>query len=158
MGQNKNKSIIIHKIPRFPQATKPITTNKNCNNQHGRSPAVPTTATCKNDQDCQGQQQQSALHAPQIPLPPSQGKPPATKTGSRDDHQLYQQLQPARTIRIVKDNNSKEHFILHRYLCHHHKGNHLQQKQVDYQQLYQQPNNLLKVLTANVQSLSPKDL
>ena len=46
-------------------------------------------------------------------------------------HQQYQQLQTARTIRIVKDNNSKVHFILHRYLCHHHKGNHLQQKQVE---------------------------
>ena len=52
LGQNKNKSIITHKIQRWPQATKPITTNKNCNNQQGRSPTVPTTATCKNDKDC----------------------------------------------------------------------------------------------------------
>ena len=70
-------------------------------NQQG--PTVPTTATFKNDNDCQGQQQQRALRTPQIPLSPSQGKPPATKTG-----------------RVI------------------------------------QPNNLLKVLTANVQSLSPK--
>ena len=50
---------------------------------------------------------------------------------SRYDHQQYQQLPPARTIRIVKDNNNKGHFVLHRYLCHHHKGNLQQQKQVD---------------------------
>ena len=50
---------------------------------------------------------------------------------SRDDHQQYQQLQPARMIKRVKDNNSKEHFILHRYLCHHHKRNLQQQKQVE---------------------------
>ena len=73
--------MIIHKIQRWPQATKPITTNKNCNNQQGRSPTVPTTVTSKNDKDCQGRQQQSAPHTPQIPLSPSQGKPPATKTG-----------------------------------------------------------------------------
>ena len=64
---------------------------------------VQTTATCKNDKECQGQQQLRALYTPQIHVSPSQGKPPATKTG-----------------RIT------------------------------------QPNNLLKVLTANVQSLLPK--
>ena len=95
--------MIIHEIQRWPQATQPIMTNKNYNNQQGWSPTVPTTATCKNDKDCQGQQQQRALHTPQIPLSPSQEKPPATKTG-----------------RLI------------------------------------QPNNLLKVLTANVESLSPK--
>ena len=102
-GENKNKSMIIHKKQRWPQATKPTTTNKNYNNKQGRSPTVPTTATCKNDKGCQGQQQQRALHTPQVPLSPSQAKPPATKT-----------------VRII------------------------------------QPNNLLKVLTANVQSLPPK--
>ena len=70
LGKNNNKSIIIHKIQRWPQPTKPITTNKNCNNQQGRSPTVPTTATCKNAKDYQGQQLQSALHTPQIPLSP----------------------------------------------------------------------------------------
>ena len=73
------------------------------NNQQGRSPTVSTTARCKNDKDCQGQQQQRALHTPQKPLSPSPGKPTETKTG-----------------RLI------------------------------------QPNNLLKVLTANLQSLSPK--
>ena len=96
--------MIIHKKQRWPQAIKPTTTNKNDNNKQGRSPTVPATATCKNDKECQGQQQQQrALHTPQIPLSPSQGKPRATKTG-----------------RII------------------------------------QPNILLKVLTANVQSLPPK--
>ena len=95
--------MIIQKIQSWPQATKPITTNKNYNNQQGRSPIEPTTATGKKDKDCQGQQQQRALHTPQIPLSPSQGKPPATKTGMLIQH-----------------------------------------------------NNLMKVLTANVQSLSPK--
>ena len=71
--------MIIHKIQRWKQATNPITTNKNYNNQQGRSPTVPTTATCKNDNECQGQQQQRALHTLQIPVSPSQGKPPATK-------------------------------------------------------------------------------
>ena len=95
--------MIIHKIQRLPQATKPITTNKSYNNQQERSPTVPTTATCKNDKECQGQELQRALHTLQIPVSPSQGKPTATKTG-----------------RII------------------------------------QPNNLLKVFTANVQSLPPK--
>ena len=81
LGKHKNKSMIVYKIQRWPQATKPITTNKNYNNQQGRSPTVPTTTTCKNDKECQGQQQQIALHTPQIPVSPSQGKPPATKTG-----------------------------------------------------------------------------
>ena len=103
-GANKSKSMIIHEIQRWPQATQPITTNKKYNNQQGRSPTVPKTATCKNDKNCQGKQQQRALHTPQIPTSPSQGKPPATtKTG-----------------RLI------------------------------------QPNNLGKVLTANVRSLSPK--
>ena len=53
--------MIIHKIQRFPQATKPIMTNKNYNNQQGRSPTVAATATC-NDKECQVQQQQRALH------------------------------------------------------------------------------------------------
>ena len=65
-------------------------TNKNCNNQQERSPAVPTTATCKNDKDCQGQQQQSALDTAQIPLSPSQGEPPAargtTSQGDKGNH------------------------------------------------------------------------
>ena len=45
-GKNKNNSMIIHKIERWPQATNPITstTNKNYNNHQGRSPTVPTTA------------------------------------------------------------------------------------------------------------------
>ena len=84
-------------------SNKTITTYKNYNNQQGRTPTVPTTATCKNDKDCQGEQQQRALHTPQIPLSLSQGISPATKAG----------------------------LLIH-------------------------PNNLLKVLTANVQSLSPK--
>ena len=71
---NMNKSMIIHKIQRWPQATKPIRTNKNYNNQQGWSTTLPTTATCKND-------------------------------------------------KTVKDNNNKELFILHRYLCHHNKEN-----------------------------------
>ena len=79
LWKNKNKSMIIHKIQRWQQATKPITTIKNYNNQQGRSPTVPSTATCKNDKECQGQQQQRALHTPQIHVSPSQGKSPATK-------------------------------------------------------------------------------
>ena len=70
LGKTKNKSMIIHKKQRWPQATKPTTTYKNYNNQQGGSPTVPTTATCKNDKECQGQQQQRALHTPQIPLSP----------------------------------------------------------------------------------------
>ena len=62
LGKTKNKSMIIHKKQRWAQATKPTTTNKNYNNQLGRSPTVPTTVTCKNDKECQGQQQQRALH------------------------------------------------------------------------------------------------
>ena len=50
---------------------------------------------------------------------------------SRDNHQQYQQLHPARMIGTAKDNNNQQHFILHRYLCHYHKGHFLQQKQVD---------------------------
>ena len=34
-----------------------------------------------NDTDCQGQQQPTALHTPQIPSSPPGGKPPRTKTG-----------------------------------------------------------------------------
>ena len=62
-----------------------------------------------------------------------QNRSPPTKITiiSRDDHQQYQQLQPARTMKSVKDNNSNEHFILYRYLCHHHKGNLQQQKQAE---------------------------
>ena len=60
-------------------------------------------ATSKNDKDCQGQQQPTALLTPHMPPSPSQGKPPPTKTG-----------------RLI------------------------------------QPNNLLRVLIANIQSLSPK--
>ena len=88
--------MIINKIQGWPQATQPITTNKNDNSEQGRSPTVQTTATSKNNQDC-GQQQPTAPHSP------SPGKPPPTETG-----------------RLI------------------------------------QPNNLLKVLTLNVQSLSPK--
>ena len=73
--------MIIHKIQRWPQQTKHILTDKNYNNQQGRSPAVPTTATCKNDKDYQRQQHQRTLHTPQISLSPPKGKPPATKTG-----------------------------------------------------------------------------
>ena len=87
----------------WPQATQPITTNKNDNNQKGRSPTVQTTATSKNDKDCQEQQQPKAPHTPQVPPSPPPGKPPPTKMG-----------------RLI------------------------------------QPNNLLKVPIANVQSLSPK--
>ena len=56
--------MIIHKIQGWPQATKPITTDKNDNNQQGRSPTVSTTATSKNDKDCHGQQQPNALRTP----------------------------------------------------------------------------------------------
>ena len=56
-GKNKNKSMIIHKTQRWPQAAKPITTNKKYNNQQGLSLTVQTAATCKNDKECQGQQQ-----------------------------------------------------------------------------------------------------
>ena len=103
LGQNKNKSMIINKIKGWPQATQPIMTNKNDNNQQGQSPTVHTTATSKNNKDCHGQQQLTAPHTPQVPLSPPPGKPPPTKTG-----------------RLI------------------------------------QPNNLLKVLTANVQSLLPE--
>ena len=95
--------MIINKIQGWPQATQPITTNKNGNNQQGRSPTIQTTATSKNDKDCEGQQQATAAHTPQVSPSPPPGKPPPTKTG-----------------RLI------------------------------------QPNNLLKVLTANVQSLLPK--
>ena len=70
---------------------------------------------------------------------------------SRDDHQQYQQLPPARTIRIVKDDNKNEPFILQIPLSPSQgkppatkTGRPIQ------------PNNQMKVLTANVQSLSPK--
>ena len=76
--------MIIQKFKRWPQATKPITANNNYNNRQGRSPTVPTTATCKNDKECQGQQQQRALHTPQIHVSPSQGKPPAKKNRSNN--------------------------------------------------------------------------
>ena len=92
--------MIINKIQGWPQATQPITTNKNDNNQQGRSPTAQTTATSKNGEDCQGQQQPTAPNTPQVPASPPPGKPPPTKTG-----------------RLI------------------------------------QPSNLLKVLTANVQSL-----
>ena len=81
LGQNKNKSMINRKIPGWPQATKPITTNKNDNNLQGRRPTVPTTATSKNDKDCKEQQYSTALHTPQISPSPPQGKPPRTNTG-----------------------------------------------------------------------------
>ena len=74
LGKNKNKSMI-NKLQGWPQATQPITTNKNYNNQQGRSPTVQTTATSKNDKDCQGQQQQpTAPHTPQVPPSPPPGK------------------------------------------------------------------------------------
>ena len=57
--------------------------------------------------------------------------PPKITIPSRDDDKQTQQLQPARTIRTVNDSNIKEHYILLRSLCHHHKENLLQQKQVD---------------------------
>ena len=95
--------MIINKIQGWPQATQPITTNNNDNNQQGRSPTVQTTATSKNDKDCQGQQQPTSPHSPQVPPSPPPGKSPPTERG-----------------RLI------------------------------------QPNNQLKVLTANVQSLSPK--
>ena len=93
-GQKNNKSMIIHKIQRWPQGTKPITTNKNYNNQQGRSPTVPTTATYKNEKDCQGQQQQRALHTPQIPLSPPQGKPSGTKTETL--------IQPSNLLKVLR--------------------------------------------------------
>ena len=68
--------MIIHKIQDWPQATKPITTNKKYNNQQGRTPTVPTIATSKNDKDCQVQQQPTALHTPQIPPSPPKMKHP----------------------------------------------------------------------------------
>ena len=68
--------MIINKIQGWPQATQPITTNKNDNNQQGRSPTVQTTATSKNDKDCQGQQQLTAPHTPQVPPSPPPGKSP----------------------------------------------------------------------------------
>ena len=95
--------MIINKTQGWPQATQPTMTNKNDNNQKVRSPTVQTTATSKNDKNCQGQQQPTAFHSPKVPPSPPPGKPPPTETG-----------------RLI------------------------------------QPNNLLKVLTANVQSLSPK--
>ena len=55
--------------------------NKNDNNQQGGSPTGHTTATSKNDKDCQGQQEPSAPHTPQVPPSPPPGKPPPTKTG-----------------------------------------------------------------------------
>ena len=61
----------------------------------------------------------------------NQSRPTKITITSSYDHQQYQQLQTETKIRIVKDKNNKECFILHRYLCHHHKGNLLQQKQVD---------------------------
>ena len=57
-------------------------TNITDNNQKGRSPTVLTTATSKNDKDCQRQQQPTALHTPQIPPSLPEGKPPPTKTGT----------------------------------------------------------------------------
>ena len=66
LWQNRNKSMIIHKIQGWPQATKSIMTNKNNNDQQGRPPTVPTTATSKNNKDYHGQQQPTALHTPQI--------------------------------------------------------------------------------------------
>ena len=79
----------------------------------------------------------------------NRSRPTKMTITSRDDHQQYQQLQPVRMIRTAKGNNNQLHLILHRYPRHHHQGNLLRQKLV-------QPNNLPKVLTANVQSLSPK--
>ena len=73
--------MIINKIQGWPQATQPNTTNKNYNNEQRRSPTVQTTATSKNDKDCQGQQQPTAPHTPQVPPSPLPGKPPPTKTG-----------------------------------------------------------------------------
>ena len=95
--------MIINKIQGWPHATQPITTNKNDNNQEGRSPTVQTTVTSKNDKDCQGQQQPTAPHTPQVGPSPPPGKPPQTKTST-----------------LI------------------------------------QPDNMLIVLIANVQSLSPK--
>ena len=102
--KNKNKSMIINKIQGWPQVTQPITTNKNDNNQQGRS-------------------------------------------------QQYKQLQPARTIRTAKCNNNHQHLILHSYLCHHHAPGKPPPTKTG---RLIQPNNLLNVLTANVQSLLPK--
>ena len=54
---------------------------QNDNNQQGRSPTVQTSATSKNDKDCQGQQQPTAPHSIQVPSSPPPGKPPPTETG-----------------------------------------------------------------------------
>ena len=50
---------------------------------------------------------------------------------SKDDRQQYQRLQLGRTTRTAMDDNNQQYAILHSYLCHHHKGNLLQQMQVD---------------------------
>ena len=42
--------------------------------------------------ECQGQEQQRALYTPQIHVSPSQGKPPATKTGTIIQHNLLKVL------------------------------------------------------------------
>ena len=70
---------------------------------------------------------------------------------TKNDHQWYQRLQLARTTTTAKNDNNQQYFIIHRYNCHDHKGNLLQRKG-----RLIQPNSLLRVLTANVPSLSPK--
>ena len=95
--------MILHKIQRWPQRTKTITTNRNDKNWQGRSPTVATTVIIKNNKDRQERQQPTVFHTVRIPLSSPHGKPPATNAG-----------------RLI------------------------------------QPNNLLKVLTPDVQSLSPK--
>ena len=71
---------------------------------------------------------------------------------SRDDHQQYQQLQPARTIRTAKGNNNQQHIILTQIPPPPPQGKSPPTKTGR----LIKPNNLLKELTANVQSLSPK--
>ena len=73
--------MIINKIQGWPQATQPIKTNKNDNNQQRRSLTVQTTSTSKNDKDRQEQQQPTAPHTPQVPPSSTPGKPPPTKMG-----------------------------------------------------------------------------
>ena len=97
--------MIIHKIQGWPHATKQITTNKmtTSRNYHQQYQQLqPARTISRLFSCCLGQQQQTALHTPQIPPSPPQGTSP-TKTG-----------------RLI------------------------------------QPNNMLKVITANVQSVSPK--
>ena len=96
--------MITNKIQGWPQATQPITTKKNDNNQQGRSPTVQTTATSKKDKDCQGQQQPTEPHSPQVPPSPPLGKPPPTETGRL--------TQPINLLKVLTANGNHYRQIL----------------------------------------------